>query len=110
MDHQTTTLHSSSLEAPSSNTAGVMAEKTSIPPAQQQQQQSSSSIIPETSTLSSEMRIEVLQRTLNLLRQEVLIPYYEPVERLRVTNNRAVCVQDLVKALDTASFDRGTIA
>ncbi|KAH9589001.1 hypothetical protein LSM04_009680 [Trypanosoma melophagium] len=70
----------------------------------------SSSSIPEASALSSEMRIEVLQRTLNLLRQEILIPYFEPVERLRVTNNRAVRVQDVVEALNTASFERSKIA
>ncbi|KEG10129.1 hypothetical protein DQ04_04141060 [Trypanosoma grayi] len=58
--------------------------------------------------LVSETRMEVIQRTLQLLREEVLVPYYEPVERLRVTNNRAVSLQDLVETFYSASFEKST--
>ncbi|RHW73991.1 hypothetical protein DPX39_020021100 [Trypanosoma brucei equiperdum] len=58
--------------------------------------------------LPSETRVEVLQRTLQLLRQEILVPYFEPVERLRVTNNRAAYVHDIVDALHRSAFGRGT--
>ncbi|EAN95716.1 hypothetical protein C3747_88g937c [Trypanosoma cruzi] len=71
-----------------------------------------SETVASSSTLpTSETRMEVLQRTLHLLRQEVLVPYFEFVERLRVTNNRAVRVQDVVETLHTASFgEKGSSA
>lgn len=41
-------------------------------------------------------RAEEVQRTLDLLHQQILWPMYEPVQRIRVVNGRAHSVQALV--------------
>lgn len=48
---------------------------------------------------ASAVRVEELQRTLEMLYRDIIFPLYEPVERLRVVNNRAIRVQDLVDAI-----------
>ena len=53
---------------------------------------------------ASAARVEELQRTLALLYRDVLFPFYEPVERLRVVNNRAIRVQDVVEAIERESL------
>ncbi|CAJ1009826.1 hypothetical protein Q4I28_005140 [Leishmania naiffi] len=52
---------------------------------------------------ASAARIEELQRTLEVLYRDILFPFYEPVERLRVVNNRAIRVQDVVDAVEKAT-------
>lgn len=51
---------------------------------------------PEVLTAKHVARVEQLVRALDLLEKEVLWPYFEPVERVRVTNHRAVNTQDIV--------------
>ncbi|KAG5499375.1 hypothetical protein JIQ42_04192 [Leishmania sp. Namibia] len=48
---------------------------------------------------ASAARTEELQRTLEVLYRDILFPLYEPVERLRVVNNRAIRVEDVVDAV-----------
>ncbi|KAK7197753.1 hypothetical protein NESM_000727700 [Novymonas esmeraldas] len=52
---------------------------------------------------ASAARAEELQRTLEVLYRDILFPFYEPVERLRVVNSRAVRVQDVVDAVERES-------
>lgn len=54
-------------------------------------------------TPAAAARAGELQRALELLYREILIPFYEPVERLRVVNNRAIRVQDVVEAVEKES-------
>ncbi|CAG9576836.1 hypothetical_protein [Leishmania major strain Friedlin] len=49
---------------------------------------------------ASAARIEELQRTLEVLYRDILFPFYEPVERLRVVTNRAIRIQDVVDAVE----------
>ncbi|KAG5475457.1 hypothetical protein LSCM1_03577 [Leishmania martiniquensis] len=49
---------------------------------------------------ASAARTEELQRTLEVLYRDILFPFYEPVERLRVVSNRAIRVQDVVDAVE----------
>lgn len=53
---------------------------------------------------SSAIRVEELQRALELLHRDILYPFFEPVERLRVVNNRAMRASDIVDAIATASL------
>lgn len=59
-------------------------------------------------TSASAARVEELQRTLEVLYRDIIFPFYEPVERLRVTNNRAIRVQDVVDAI--AAESRSTLS
>ncbi|AYU80117.1 hypothetical protein LDHU3_27.3280:CDS1 [Leishmania donovani] len=52
---------------------------------------------------ASAVRIEELQRTLEALYRDILFPFYEPVERLRVVTNRAIRIQDVVDAVEKQS-------
>ncbi|TPP45966.1 hypothetical protein CGC20_32250 [Leishmania donovani] len=52
---------------------------------------------------ASAVRIEELQRTLEALYRDILFPFYEPVERLRVVTNRAIRIQDVVDAVAARS-------
>lgn len=54
-------------------------------------------------TSASAARAEELQRTLEMLYRDIIFPFYEPVERLRVVNNRAIRVQDVVDAIEKES-------
>ncbi|KAG5501573.1 hypothetical protein JKF63_03403 [Porcisia hertigi] len=49
---------------------------------------------------ASAARIEELQRTLEVLYRDILFPFFEPVERLRVVTNRAIQLQDVVDAVE----------
>ncbi|KPI89909.1 hypothetical protein ABL78_0981 [Leptomonas seymouri] len=57
---------------------------------------------------SSAARVGELQRTLELLYRDILFPLYEPVERLRVVNHRAIRVQDVIDAIEKESFRTST--
>ncbi|KPA84222.1 hypothetical protein ABB37_02274 [Leptomonas pyrrhocoris] len=56
---------------------------------------------------ASAARAEELQRTLEMLYRDILFPFFEPVERLRVVNNRAIRVQDVVDAIAKESAGAG---
>lgn len=50
-------------------------------------------------TVKEGRSVAEIQETLELLQREILWPYYEPVERIRITNARAISVQDIMEAL-----------
>lgn len=55
--------------------------------------------VPAACTARGAARVEQLTRALDLLERDVLWPFFEPVERVRVVNNRAISTQDIVDTL-----------
>ncbi|CCW63621.1 unnamed protein product [Phytomonas sp. EM1] len=49
-------------------------------------------------------RVEQLQRALNLLQKDLLWPFFEPVERIKVVDSRAVSSRDVVNTFVKQAF------
>lgn len=61
---------------------------------------------PAVLTAPHAARVERLQRALQLLEEEVLWPFYEPVQRVGVVNKRAMSAADVVEVMWQESLSK----